>query len=406
MAAQEHAAPCPVADTQERTPGVWTVGFNLGLWVNQHLMKDVGLVPYMFHKVFGFSPALLGCAEGAFPYLDVLPGMRLETLPADPNAYHEKAIQFLHEHAGEMDLLCLFGPYPFYHSFLGEYRRLRPDGKVYMALDANIHWTDRIHWTQPEFMEMMDRCDVIATSSRRLQRHLNRKWNRWAIHYIPNGFFNPTGREIAVTPDEKEKILLTVGRVGLPEKAHHLLLEAFAKAHEALDGWRLHLVGRIEEGFKPYIEEYFERHPQLRDKVLFKGLVEEKTDLYAEYAKAKVFVLSSVVEGGTPNVVAEALFHGCYMVTSAIDACEDVTNGGACGTVFPVRDIDALAEVLIKICPDDALLRDTFNKTLAYAKNNFDWEVIIRRLYHMLYGTNIWNFSDLAKTAEENAAAV
>jgi glycosyltransferase involved in cell wall biosynthesis len=355
------------------------------LFVNQHLLKDVGLVPYMFGKVYGFKPAILGCEPGEYAYLKYLPEMRLEALPPQPDEYAGACMRFIKAHADEMDLVCLFGVYPFYRQFLDEYRKLRPDGKVYMALDANIFWTDRMNWTSPEFGAILDRCDVIATSSRRLQRHLNRKWNRWVINYVPNGFFNPTGKEIEVSFAQKERILLTVGRIGMAEKSHDMILEAFAQTHAALPGWSLRMVGEIEGGFKPYIEQYFAKYPELREKVVFTGLIEDKEQLYAEYARAKAFVMSSSVEGA-PNVAAEALFHGCYMVTSTVDAWEDITNGGECGSTFPVRNTGALADILRKICPDDALFEAKFESTLAYAKYNFDWELIIKRLHHMLYG--------------------
>jgi glycosyltransferase involved in cell wall biosynthesis len=145
-------------------------------------------------------------------------------------------------------------------------------------------------------------------------------------------------------------------------------------------------VGGIEEGFKPYIAAYFDRHPELREKVLFKGAITDKTELYAEYAKAKIFALTSRTEGGPPNVVGEALAHGCYMVTSAVDAAEDITDSGRCGRIFPVGNAQALAEILREICPDQALLRDGFDKATACARTHFDWEFIIKRLHHMLYG--------------------
>jgi glycosyltransferase involved in cell wall biosynthesis len=367
-------------------PGAWTIGFNMGLFVNQHLLKDVGLVPYMLGKVYGFTPGILGCEPGEYPYLRYMPEMRLEALPPEPKEYAEACARFLRGHAEEMDLVCMVGAYPFYRQFLDEYRKLRPDGKAYMALDANIFWTDRMNWVSPEFCAILDRCDVIATSGRALQRHLNRKWNRWAINYVPNGFFNPTGQNIEATFAQKENVLLTVGRIGLPEKGHDTLLEAFAQAFDALRGWRLHMVGAVEEGFKPYVVQYFERYPHLRESVIFKGLIENKSALYAEYARAKVFALTSHVEGGAPNVAAEALFHGCYMVTSTIDACEDITNRGECGMIFPVGDTARLAEILREICAEDSLFEAKFASTLAYAKNNFDWELIIKRLHHLLYG--------------------
>jgi glycosyltransferase involved in cell wall biosynthesis len=73
------------------------------------------------------------------------------------------------------------------------------------------------------------------------------------------------------------------------------------------------------------------------------------------------------------------------MVTSAIDASADITNDGACGRIFPVGNIDALAETLVEVCRNEPLLADSYGAAVAHAQHSYDWEVIIRRLYHMLY---------------------
>ncbi|MDR1735843.1 MAG: glycosyltransferase family 4 protein [Oscillospiraceae bacterium] len=369
----------------KNTPGVWGVSPTHGAWFNQELMKDCGMIPYMLHRVYGFRPTMLGRKSGEYPYLKLMPGMRMEFLPVSEYEYHGAKIRFLQSHFEEMDMLVLYGPYYPYSDFLREYRKLRPDGKVYMSLDMNSIWAAGIAWTDHWFIEMLDSCDVVATSCRKVQEHLNRSWGRWPIHYIPNGFYNLTGQPVNATPQQKENILLTVGRIGTEQKANHVLLEAFAAVHTEIPDWQVHLVGRIDDAFLPYIDQYFARYPQLRDKVFFKGLIEDKAELYAQYARAKIFALTSVLEGA-PNVAAEALFHGCYTVISAIDAAGDITNDGLCGREFPIGDVGALAAILKEICPDDALFRDTFPKTIAYANDCFDWEKIIKRLHGLLYG--------------------
>jgi len=375
------------AGKQGKDVGVWAPCSQFLSWKNHELLKDCGLAPYMFNKVYGYKATMLGCKDGEYPYLDLLPGLRMEFLP-DCAGYDEhlaENIRYLKTHYNEMDILVLYGAYPYYQKYLSEYRKLRPDGKVYMALDANCVWMDRTDWTYPGFAAMLDACDVIATSCRKMWRHLNRKWNRWTINYIPNGFYNPTGADLSVTYDQKENILLTVGRLGTEQKANHVLLEAFASVSAELADWRVHLAGAIEESFNPYIDEYFRKYPELRERVVFKGIIEDKNDLYAEYARAKIFILTSTFEGA-PNVIAEALYHGCYQITSEVDAAEDITNCGDIGRSFPIGDVGALSAILREVCRDETLLKDAFPRILTYAKDNFDWEVIIKRLHHMLAG--------------------
>lgn len=328
---------------------------------------------------------MLGRRVGEYKYLEIMPEMRMEFLPVDGGEYHDESIRFMQSHYDEMDIIVLHGPYQHYSLFLSEYRRLRPDGKVYMALDMNSHWAGRIVWTEPWLVELLDACDVIATSSVRIKELLNRVQSRWTVHHIPNGFYNITGQPLSVSYEQKENIILTVGRNGTEQKATNLLMEAFAAAHSELDGWRLHLVGSVDEGFRPYIDQYFQQFPELKEKVIFKGLIEDKAGLYQEYAKAKIFALTSYYEGGAPNVVAEALYHGCYTVTSDIDAYDEITCDGKCGRVFPVGDAAALADIFRDICPNDALFREAFPKALEYARRSFDWEQNIRRLHDLMF---------------------
>ncbi len=102
-----------------------------------------------------------------------------------------------------------------------------------------------------------------------------------------------------------------------------------------------------------------------------------------QYRKAKIFILTSLFEGA-PNVAAEALAHGCYMITTDIDSSIDITDNGNCGAIFPVNDISALEKVFTQVCNDKELLSTTVQKSIAYAHRNFNWELNIKRLNHML----------------------
>lgn len=357
-------------------------------WTNQQLLKDCGLIPYMLYKIFGYDATMIGVRHGEYPYLEkYLNGMKMEFFPdcRDDVELLKHQLEYVYKKYREMDVLVLNGPYLIYQLLVPEYRKLRPDGKIYLGLDASSHWMDRIRWTTPEFSGLLTACDVIATSCRAMQRHLSKKWPRWKIEYVPNGFFNSNGHEIVVSPTSKENIILTVARIGIPEKANDILLEAFARIHAQIPDWKVHLVGSVDNRFRPYIEEYFQQYPQLRERVVFKGLIESKEELFDQYRRAKIFALTSKSEGGAPNVVAEALHHGCYMITSAIDAAPDITNNGALGRTFPIGDAGTLADILREVCSDDAMLRSLVPEILAYAKNIFDWELIIKRVHHLLF---------------------
>lgn len=117
-------------------------------------------------------------------------------------------------------------------------------------------------------------------------------------------------------------------------------MEAFAAASPEIPEWSLRLVGSMEEEFEGYVAQFFERHPHLRQRVVFTGKISDKTELKKEYQRAKIFAITSTLEGGTPNVFAEAAGFGCYMVCSEIDAAGEFTDWGNCGMTFETGSIE------------------------------------------------------------------
>lgn len=363
---------------RESQAGVYSFSVD-GCWNNQQLTKDCGTVPYLLHKNYGYNAVMVGEKAGEYPYLETyVKGLSMDFIP-DKN----KELTYIVENYQNMDVVLLYGAFIEYSPLLNLYRKLRPDGKVYLALDANSFWMDRIWWNRPEFLHMLDQCDVIAASNKIMQEFLSKKWP-YKIEYIPNGFYNYSGFDLD-SMISKENTILTVGRIGLEAKQNDILLEAFAKAYDQIPGWTLKLVGGIESSFQKYIEDYFQKYPHLREKVIFTGLIEDKKELMLEYKKAKIFALSSCSEG-SPNVASEALFGGCYIITSKLDACEEITNHGFCGQVFQIGDKDELSRILSEVCNNEQLIEEGSKNALEYAKHTFDFNKIIERLHYLLVG--------------------
>ena len=351
-------------------------------WYDQQLTKNVGLVPYIFYKEYGFHSVMVTGQGGPYPSLDTyVKGLDLACLGGPEQ---ELFLRYIEEHAEDMDVFVMHGPYPFYYALLQRYRELRADGKVYLEVDPNGWWVDRMPVAAPEFQWYLSQCDVVGVSCRRMQEYMSAKWP-CRIDYLPNGFFNFTGESLTVDFDKKENIILTVGRIGTEQKNNETLLEAFALAAPAIGDWRLRLVGNVTPEFHEYLERYFIRHPELRERIDFPGAIQDKRKLMAEYRRAKIFALTSLFEGGTPNVVAEALFGGCYMVTSDIDGSQDVVAGGACGVVFPLEDAAALADILKRVCYDGQLMLEGGRRAVAYGRENFDFHKIAARLHYLLF---------------------
>ena len=129
---------------------------------------------------------MVGAKGGEYPYAELVKGMKLEFLE---DGKISTKVNYIIEHAKEIDCLILRGCYDTNFPVAKAYKWMNPNGKIYVGLDANSHWMDLIVWDQKNFSDFMNSCDIIATSCIAMQQHLNEKWP-WHIHCIPNGYYN------------------------------------------------------------------------------------------------------------------------------------------------------------------------------------------------------------------------
>jgi len=357
-------------------------------WYNFQIMKDCGLAGYLLAKEIGAKPVMYFGTEGEeYPYLDILPGLEMHYRNTNDDP-EESYIKHLEEHHQDMDILILYGMYKQSLSYLDAYRAGRPDGKVYCGLDMNTFWFKHVDWEDPAVQQFGEQCDVAATSCRFMRDYLNRTVvTRFPCYWIPNGFYNPTGLNIRADAEYKENIILTVGRIGDGQKKNEELMLAFAGVADALPDWTLRLVGPVDPNLNEFTDWYFTEYPKLKSRVILVGSIVDKAELYDEYAKAKIFALSSRTESGSPNVYAEALYHGCMFVTSDVDGADDMTNYGELGQVYTRDDTKGLAQALVNICSnaDARAFRKHIPKALAYAERYYDWNRNAKKLAYMLF---------------------
>jgi len=364
-----------------------SLGDELKPWGNHHLMKDCGLSVYLLAKKIDANPVMFfGDDAEDYPYLSLLPGMEMQYRSLKEPAFPVFE-RHLKEHWEQMDILVLYGMYEESYGYLDAYRQVRPDGKVYCAFDMNTFWMKSIDWENDQVKNFMRQCDIIATSCRKMRDLLNSMPEiKFPCRWLANGFYNPTGLKITAEAEYKENIILTVGRIGNPEKNHEELLIAFAAASRALPEWTLRLAGPVNPTFNSFLDWFYNEHPKLKERVILTGSIVDKAKLYDEYAKAKVFTLTSRSESGTPNVYAEALFHGCKFVASDIDGADDITNYGEFGEIYTRGNAEGLAAALIKVCSEANVtgLQDHIPKAIAYAEKYYDWNKISKKLAYMM----------------------
>lgn len=165
---------------------------------------------------------------------------------------------------------------------------------------------------------------------------------------FPLPISEPTLPPEQVVPGHR-RIVLAVGRL-TEQKGFDLLIEAFAGTAMAHADWDLVVLG---EGPKRSALEGQVAALGLDHRVKLAGRAGNMADWYA---RADLYVMSSRFEG-FPLVLAEAMAHGCPVVSFDCDTGpRDIIRDGVDGRlVRPVKNIEALAAALTQLMDDEAL---------------------------------------------------
>lgn len=346
---------------------------------NIHLIKDVGMIPYSLIKFCGYEATLACYDNGNYPYIKTeVPGLKLLFLKKIFNHTFWDTLIFIVKHHKKYDTVQTFHFRFRALLWLFIFKLLHPSGKTYLKLDANEQILKYAFTGLKGKIQafLLRRIDMISVETTNLQNILKDKWKR-DIAYIPNGYGNPAS---SILPyEQKINKIITVGRIGAPEKRSEVLLEAFALFSERQIGWTLELIGPVTNEFEIYIQNYFCAYPQLKEKISFTGAIHERKKLYSYYAEAKIFCLSSSWESFGIALV-EAAAAGCYIITSAVAAAKDITYNEHYGSIFPVDDVACLANTLVTVSENEILLKNNYDNIQKYTQAKFSWAVIAKHI--------------------------
>lgn len=211
-----------------------------------------------------------------------------------------------------------------------------------------------------------DAFDGVVTSSERICEYLHEVGVRTPIAVIPNGVdlerYRPATceertrarRELGI--DDAAPLVLSVGAVS-PRKGTDLLVESFERLARRRPDAHLLVVGprhdRLNEQlgrFEARLEDLITRCPD-PDRIRFTGIRE---DLPALYAAADVVVLPTDREGGTPNVVLEAMACERPVLLTPFEGQSTVIGRPGIHFEQVPRTTDALADGLVRLLENSA----------------------------------------------------
>lgn len=191
--------------------------------------------------------------------------------------------------------------------------------------------------------------DVVTANTRGALEAMRSYVDAEKLVYLPNPLFLPeasnhgTGRQLSSEPS-----ILIVGRLH-HQKAHDVLLDAFARLPSDLTPWRLSIVGQGD------------REGELREQAAALGIADrvdwhgQVSDPFAFYRSAKIFTLASRHEG-TPNALLEAMSCGMPVIVSdSSPGPLELVEHDVSGLVVPVDDAEPLASAIDRLARDPGL---------------------------------------------------
>ncbi len=398
---------------------------------NTQLIKMTGMIPFKIHKKYGYKSSIVfHKTEEKFTYhKNAVKGLKLILLPKEGKIFKlDKALlKFLFKHAKSIDIL-----HRLHYSlqtlvYVIIYKILNPKGIAYVTIDNDLstlksfpkslllkHPKNFIrnfivyNIIEPIFLKLVDIMSSETTQGTEILKNLYKKYKD-KFYYQPCGideYFIKENKIEIKSFEEKENIILTVSRIGIPQKYHEMLLRALEKID--LKDWKVVMVGKLvsedpeefsreffyynphlrdkvnfSKNFTKFFEEFLSKNPHLRDKIIITGHIEDRKTLYDLYNRSKIFVMTSIFES-FGIVMVEAGYFKNYLLTTNVTSANDITLNGTVGDVVEIGDVDAFAQKLQFAIDHPEYIKEKGEKFRQHVLNNFLWDNIVDRLQNQI----------------------
>lgn len=374
----------------------FTTIFQYGL--NVHLMKDVGQIPYTFGKYFGYSSKFVCYKnENLYTYANELkPYLTLHFVPHYLRflSIEFSIVLYILCNARKINVLNLYHLRRESIAYGLLYKTINPKGILYIKLDTynkNIENREYLKFSKSKFInalfkmglnKLFNHVNVMSIENFRGLELIRKIFcTKALLLYLPNcvNYSKIVEYKIKVKKwNEKDNIILTVGRIGSPEKGHSKLLEIITKLD--IKNWKFLFVGPISKDFMSVINLFHKNFPNKKDRVIFTGNISDKKQLYKLYNKSKIFILPSMEEAA-PLALVEASYFGNYLIgTLNIDSFHDVTNNYRFGKTYSDDTPLELINILQKIINNEVLNDFNTLNVHNHCKEHFIWEKSLLKL--------------------------
>ena len=298
------------------------------------------------------------------------------------------AKQFIQEHIEEYDAIMLFHYGSTAWKLAKLCKKYNPNVVVYIKLDMGIGGFNHFcnngpfqnlkNWFEKFKSSYVDIFTVETKSYYEELKKTSVFKNR--IEYLPNGVSLIDIDVDGIDALPKENSIVTIGRLGIPEKNSSLLLRVIEKMPESLvKQWKFLLIGPSTQEFIEEVHNFKVSNPNISDSIIMVGPVTDRNELYTYGRKAKIICMTSLSESTCISTL-ESMYFGAYpIITNYSDFVMDTTNKGTCGIIVENGNADELAQQLINAMKNDNLLINC-NKSQDYARSAFNYRELSYKL--------------------------
>ena len=350
-----------------------------------HLTKEMCSYPYYLGKNHGWTCTYAYFGHACLQNSDFERYCALVYLGDEIDYSNKKKIaaEYVRAHAVDYDILMFSNYGGASYTLARLAKRLNAAIRIYSKLDMNesgfAHFYDGTFLRRlkviPEYWKSAA-IDLFTVENRSFYETLkNMCLFRNRIEYLPNpvSLFGVDLSEIK-SPQERENIILTVGRPGVPVKNTELFVEAVQKVdRRQFDDWKFYIIGEPKPHFRAYVEKITQGDPWVAKRLVLCGRVSDRRELYELYAKSKIMCMTSRSESFC-IAVSEAMYFGAYPVlTNFGRIVKDLTDNGQYGTVVPQEDAAALT-VALERTAQRADLPARSREIRQFARSSFDYD--------------------------------
>lgn len=383
-----------------------------------HLTKEVGLIPYILCRDYGYDSYIICFKNGDYHRLNTdARGLKLLFMnKCKPKGIFDEtgtsifsrivniirsAVGFYslpHAFLREIDVLNLYHVKPESLVIMMIFRAINKHGIVYLKMDLDPGIIDLYNKQRSGIIKKCkdsmrtilfkwSNIDIISVETKELYDFLLNRFpatkNNKNLHYLPTGIDTKRFPSGYIDYDDRGKLILHVARIGSPVKRTDIVLESFAKIVRRYPGWKLILIGEMGGYFQDYYNKFLVENEDIRQDISYLGFINDRDQLYKYYFQAKIFFFPSLYESfGLAGCEAGAC--GVVIIGSDITALRELTKGGEYGYLCPINNRESFINTLDYMIAHEDELRIKSAQITNYIRDNYDIGNICANLHNLV----------------------